>query len=160
MQELSSASLTWGEAPTPSVQSPSLLTPHWACEAEAGSPPQAVALRSMAESHLEAGGGRTLALIRVWHRAELQLLAAIDWTGGHNRPSRNQSLMRLDGLTQEVLQTRFYLKAIEAHRGGALASPANEWTGGDNEPIKQEHVRENIRIKAQKCTIWLQSTGN
>lgn len=120
--------MTWGEATIPSVQSPSRLTAHRACESEAevGNLPQALARRSMAEGHLEAGDGRTLALIRVGRRAESHLLVAIDRTREHSRPSRNQSLVRLDGLTQEALQTRFYLKAMEACQGGALASPVNE----------------------------------
>lgn len=36
-------------------------------ERVAGGPPRDLALRSMAEGHLEAGDGRTLALIRVCH---------------------------------------------------------------------------------------------
>lgn len=58
-----------GEGPTPGVLSPSLSTAHraHASEAKAGSPPQGLALRSMAEGHLEAGDGRTLALIRLCH---------------------------------------------------------------------------------------------
>lgn len=123
---------------------------HRACEPEAGSPPQAMALRSMAEGHLEAGDGRTLALIRVGRRAEPHLLAAIDWTGEHSRPRRNQSLVRLDGPTQGVSQTRFCFKAVEGFLGGAMASPVAERVAGDNEPLKQEHVRENIAIKAPK----------